>query len=170
MPVLFDRDYIHAEDYELFSRIAYAFRVSNLPEVLLKYRTHSGNVSVLYKNVQGENSLKIRVSNFKAIGVEATNKEAQLFEELAHQNYTKLIDAIPVIEGLLMKMQQAGQNNSIIKGPLFASYPAQAWFNMCYNLIGKVKSIRSIFFNSELTKTHIKASEKLRFIIKSLVK
>ena len=47
MPVLFDRDYIHAEDYELFSRIAYAFRVSNLPEVLLKYRTHSGNVSVL---------------------------------------------------------------------------------------------------------------------------
>jgi glycosyltransferase involved in cell wall biosynthesis len=167
--VLFDPAYVHAEDYELFSRLAYQFKVYNLPEVLLKYRIHSGNVSVLHKKVQVENSIKIRVSNFKAIGVTVTIEEAQLFEELAYQNYDKLIGSLNLIEGLLTKILKASRGNSIISGQFLSDYATQSWFNICYNLIGKEKNINSVFFNSEITKVHLTQFAKLRFRARCLL-
>lgn len=40
------RNVVHAEDYDLWLRIAESYELANLPEVLLKYRIHSAQVSV----------------------------------------------------------------------------------------------------------------------------
>jgi cellulose synthase/poly-beta-1,6-N-acetylglucosamine synthase-like glycosyltransferase len=40
------RNVVHAEDYDLWLRIAESYELANLPEVLLKYRIHSAQISM----------------------------------------------------------------------------------------------------------------------------
>lgn len=169
IPVLFDPAYIHAEDYELFSRIAYTYQVGNLPEVLLRYRVHQSNVSVLYKNTQIENSRKVMVSNFAALGILATCKQVDLFEKLAYQNYAELAGQLNVLEDLLLKMIAASPENKAIAHPFLFNHATRAWFNTCYNLIGRAPDIRSVFYQSPITKQFIGQKDKLRFMLKSIL-
>ncbi|MDC0255706.1 glycosyltransferase [Bacteriovoracales bacterium] len=41
----YSEQFVHAEDYELWLRIAKNYRLANLPEVLLKYRVHSSSIT-----------------------------------------------------------------------------------------------------------------------------
>ena len=169
LDVLFYPVYLHAEDYDLFSRIAYKYQVSNIPEVLLQYRVHAANVSVLYKNIQVDNSLKIIVSNFKAIGVDVSKEDAALFIKLVYQNYHDVISGIGAIEGLLLKIIAISKQNTLIKHPLLYNYAVEAWFSFCYNLIGKAPTISTLFLNSIITKRYISVKKKFRFFVKMLV-
>ena len=51
--VLFDPDFTHAEDYDFFVRVGEKYRLANLQEVLLMYRTHTDSVSAKYKTDTG---------------------------------------------------------------------------------------------------------------------
>ncbi len=169
LDVLFDPVYLHAEDYDLFSRLSYKFKVSNIPEVLLNYRVHATNVSVLYKDIQIENSLKVITGNFKALGVSTSKEEAALFTELAYQNYLKISSKLPVVEELLRKIAEASPGNKLIQHPFLYNYAVNAWFNLCYNLIGQADNISTVFFNSTLTQKHVSLKNKCRFILKNLL-
>ena len=169
LDVLFDPTYLHAEDYDLFSRLSYKFKVSNIPEVLLQYRVHATNVSVIYKDIQIENSLKVIAANFKALGVTASKEEAALFTELAYQNYLEVSTKLVVIEGLLQKLAAVSKGNKLIRHPLLYNFAITAWFNLCYNLIGKVHNIAAIFLNSALTRQYVSLKDKCRFMVKSAI-
>ena len=169
LDILFDPVYLHAEDYDLFSRLSYKFKVSNIPEVLLQYRVHATNVSVLYKDIQIENSLKVITGNFKALGVSTSQEEAALFTELAYQNYPKVSSKLAVVEGLLLKIAGASAGNKLIQHPFLYNYAVNAWFNLCYNLIGRIDNISTVFFHSPLTKKHVPFKNKCRFILKNML-
>lgn len=48
----YDKNYKYAEDYDLWSRMACVTQIHNLPDVLLQYRWHKSNVSVLHSAEQ----------------------------------------------------------------------------------------------------------------------
>jgi glycosyltransferase involved in cell wall biosynthesis len=56
----YDENFEHAEDYRLAFELIKNGELSNIPEVLLKYRINSNQISKIYSNVQIENSSKIR--------------------------------------------------------------------------------------------------------------
>lgn len=60
LPIIFDGNYIHAEDYELWTRLAQLCKLENLPEFLLEYRIHSGQISFLHTQRQIEIAREIR--------------------------------------------------------------------------------------------------------------
>lgn len=43
---IFDKEYLHAEDYDLWARIARKHKIANIPQFLFKYRWHGSNVSI----------------------------------------------------------------------------------------------------------------------------
>jgi glycosyltransferase involved in cell wall biosynthesis len=49
---LFDSNFQHAEDYELWSRLIFKCRFANVPDTLIKYRLHKNQVTQLYKSIQ----------------------------------------------------------------------------------------------------------------------
>ncbi|HTT17815.1 MAG TPA: glycosyltransferase [Candidatus Sulfotelmatobacter sp.] len=52
----------HAEDFDLWLRIAEHFQLGNLPQVLLKYRLHAGQVSVAHCKKQALAAAAVRFS------------------------------------------------------------------------------------------------------------
>jgi len=56
----YDPDYTACEDHELWSRASRYGKIANLPDVLLKYRWHGGNASVLQKQTQAANTRRVQ--------------------------------------------------------------------------------------------------------------
>lgn len=63
----YDKNFEPAEDYELWSRLAFQSNLANLSEVLLLYRIHENQVSNEKNTIQQFNSFLIRKNIFKKL-------------------------------------------------------------------------------------------------------
>lgn len=61
--------YKYAEDYKLFSELSTFGEVTNIPQVLLKYRTHSNQTTVQKKKIQEDVHIQIACENIAYKGV-----------------------------------------------------------------------------------------------------
>ena len=57
---VYDKNYICAEDYDLWARMVRVTEIHNLPDVLLEYRWHKTNISKSCSEIQAENVKRIR--------------------------------------------------------------------------------------------------------------
>lgn len=76
--------YYHAEDYEIWNRLAAVTQMVNLPEVLLKYRQHSSQISNIHKQVQEVQSETIRRNQLRLLDIEPTAEEYQTHLDFCH--------------------------------------------------------------------------------------
>jgi hypothetical protein len=67
--------YLHAEDYDLFSRIVDKYKAFNIPEKLLYYRTHQNNVSKIFDTIQFESCYKLYLHHLLKLGIKPTKKQ-----------------------------------------------------------------------------------------------
>lgn len=58
--ILYRPQYIHAEDYGMWSELIKLTEIHNLQDVLLKYRWHGGNVSCVYESKQIQTAKEIQ--------------------------------------------------------------------------------------------------------------
>ncbi len=63
----YDTSFAFAQDYDLWTRILELGKIENLPEVLLHYRTHQGQVSSTQNAKQTEYSNKIRLRQLEKL-------------------------------------------------------------------------------------------------------
>lgn len=63
----YSKDYIYAEDYDLWSRLSEVGQLANIPEALQKYRIHGGSVSTRNDVRQSETRLSISKRSIKSI-------------------------------------------------------------------------------------------------------
>lgn len=75
--------YPHAEDYEIWNRLAELTRLANLPDVLLRYRLHPNQVSNLYEGLQERTAETIRRMQFRQLGLEPSFEEYQTHMDFA---------------------------------------------------------------------------------------
>ncbi|OWW04030.1 glycosyl transferase [Rhizobium sp. R72] len=63
--LVYDAGYLHAEDFDLFGRIARQFKVAMIDESLVAYRIHSQSVSSRHKRQMRQTHLKIVAENLE---------------------------------------------------------------------------------------------------------
>ncbi|AIQ12810.1 glycosyltransferase family 2 protein [Paenibacillus durus] len=80
--IQYDINYPHAEDYELFNRLAFQVQVANLPICLLFYRQHDRKVSIQHRNIQADTARRVRQQQFYKLGLELSDEENQTMVEL----------------------------------------------------------------------------------------
>lgn len=76
----FDKKYIHAEDYKLWTELMFKTKVSNLDEVLVKYRVHDNQISQMHSKEQIEGTQKIQKEYLEAAGFEFTDQEFEMIQ------------------------------------------------------------------------------------------
>lgn len=77
-------DYPHAEDFELWNRLGEVTQLTNLPEVLLKYRVHTNQVSYIHETMQEQMAERIIRQQLGQIGLNPTYEEYQLHKDFCH--------------------------------------------------------------------------------------
>jgi len=65
------KEYLWSEDLDLFLRLAEVGRMANLPDVLVKYRTHPGSTNHLLPHVQVELTRKCIIETYRRRGLPA---------------------------------------------------------------------------------------------------
>lgn len=89
----FDESFTNAEDFGMWAKAIDLVRFANVPEVLLKYRIHAENVSVLKssnKTVLDEIHYRVYREFFKKIGVAFGDNDLILHRKLALVSLAKL--------------------------------------------------------------------------------
>ena len=87
----FDSQYVHSEDYELWTRLLTKTKAANLPEYLLSYREHENQISSKYREAQLAMVSIIRVNYLKKIDPEIPANLIELFsyEDFCQFDITK---------------------------------------------------------------------------------
>jgi len=78
----YDMNFSHAEDYEFWVRLAKIVKIANIPEVLLNYRMHDNQISVVYNKNQSEVVANIKINQLLDLGIELNDQEKLVYLSL----------------------------------------------------------------------------------------
>ena len=82
--------FVHAEDFDLWSRISRLGEVDNLDFPLLRYRQHSNQVSRLFEVEQAESTYLISILNYLPKDLPSTNLSPISIERSILENYSEI--------------------------------------------------------------------------------
>lgn len=77
--IYYNKKFIHAEEYYLWTQLIIHTKFANLPDILLKYRVHDNQISLQNHKVQLDNSYSIQQLYLKNLGLNITFNQAKLF-------------------------------------------------------------------------------------------
>lgn len=163
----FDKEYAHAEDYDLFTRMALETKLANLPFVGYAVRHHQNEVSVKFGNIQRANSLRVRKRLFDLLDTESDEKVLIAFEELNHQNYQSIDLSDEQTQKMLETLILGNRNSNYIQTVYFERQIKTLWLNYCYHKGSfKIYKKSSILFDEN----SVKQVRKTKWLIKSMLR
>lgn len=129
----FDPAFIHAEDYEFWARCSEHTGVANLPEVLLRYRSHPDNVSHRFKTGQHRTADQVRRRQLAQFGPGATESEIQLHLALANFEFSSASGEPEAVKAWLDKLITLGCRQCHIPESAVYRHLARYWYGVCGN-------------------------------------
>lgn len=79
----FEAEYLHVEDYALWSEAIYKTKIANLSEPLLLYRVHQQQISTLYEELQTENKKKVFKIHCQHLGLPTDDGYMDIYNSVA---------------------------------------------------------------------------------------
>lgn len=86
----YDEKYCYSSDYDLICKIGEQGVVANIPEVLMKYRTHPKQISSKCYSDQCTYADSIRMIYLRNSGINLTNEEERIFTLLMRKEFNKV--------------------------------------------------------------------------------
>lgn len=161
--LLFDPSYTHAEDYELFTRMAAYTRLANLPFVSYRVRHHADEVSKKFADVQKANSQRVRLREFNRLGVDITTEQLAAYIRLAQQEYTAVQLPPTGVEALLADMLRANRQTRVFPEAFLNKTLTDMWWHYCYHTHNP-----AVYQKSELGHK-LPVAQRLKWWLKSFV-
>lgn len=130
---LFDPDFRHAEDYDLFVRASLSARLANVPEVLYLVRYHGASVSQVHSAVQETNSVRVIMRLFAHLGASATPAHVAAFKAMCYGEYGSESIDLGQLGSLLGTLAQSQKVNDYVSRPDMLTFLAHRWYHLCYH-------------------------------------
>ncbi|WP_231833783.1 glycosyltransferase family 2 protein [Thermosynechococcus vestitus] len=98
----YDPDYPYAEDYELWQRAwGRGYKFVNVPEVVLRYRVHAGQVSARKKAEQQNTADAVRKRHWRALFPRMDDKEIDYIIKMLHDGKGETSRLLPCLLSLV---------------------------------------------------------------------
>ncbi len=105
--VRYDPDYIHAEDYKMWTELVMHCKLVNLPEVLLYYRLHENQITKQFQNQQLSNTWRTQIDQLHRLGVRPSKKEALMHWDLCFESYKYDHNRVDWIKKLILSNKKS---------------------------------------------------------------
>jgi glycosyltransferase involved in cell wall biosynthesis len=122
------RKYYYSSDYDFIARAARYFPVTNIPEVLMYYRVHEGQVTIQFRQKQAELADEISLEQVKYLGLDPNEDEAGLHIALLHGRQIDYSDKDKLFEWL-EKIKAANREVNF-----YSEVELEAFFNALLSL------------------------------------
>jgi hypothetical protein len=167
LPIVFDPNYKHAEDYELWSRLIFQTLFSAVPETLLKYRLHPQQVTQKHHTAQIESSNRIRQQILKQAGFDFTENELRVYCLLGNSQIITSAQDLQVLKTWFTKIIAQNKTTKLIDPQIFEAVICKHWLDAC-GLTNLGLKAFSIYLSSDLRDK--KNENLMKLLIKCLVR
>jgi len=123
----YDRDYPHAEDYDLWRRAMQHMALANLPEVLLDYRVHPGQVTQRLSPEQVETAGRIRMGLLADAGIAPTADEFLVHQAVSICDPLGINEVFPKVDQWLCRLKQHNDRAKVFAEPDFSRVLLERW-------------------------------------------
>jgi len=129
---LYRTEYIYAEDYDLWARLSLSWKISNIPEVLLKYRVHHQQISQKKSSVQNDVALKIQINLISSLfGLMPTVEDLAAHRLLTSYGARLQKKSLDEVEHWLMKLVKMNEDTEKFNRRNFNVIVEKYWKNFC---------------------------------------
>lgn len=109
----YDESFRQAQDYDLAARISRRYAIGICPEILLKYRAHSGQVSSKSGSRQFANADRVRSRLLEELGIHLNEEEWQDYRRLVLEEHTEDKAAYVRVVRILDRIVEQNQERKI---------------------------------------------------------
>lgn len=167
----FDADFPHAEDYELWGRLAELCELANLPSVLLQYRLHESNISKLENSTQVRNSNRIKSKLFQQFGIEMSDADHASFERMNHLVRTLSMNELERMAEILERMVQGNRSTRVFDQTWLETELKRRWFETCSNHAYVGFPVWKLYWkHPSIAGSWLNLADTLKLFIKILIK
>lgn len=164
----YSREYPHAEDYELWTRIGGKYRLANLPDVLLRYRVHPNQICATTSHEQGKAVKSVQSIMLGRIGIDTSGDEIDLHYEISTTMKKYPMPRVLDIRKWLERIFCANDTINHFDDKILSQALAQLWFRTVYNCSDNRVNFSEIYNSSVLSKFHrVSFKTKLKFMIRN---
>ncbi len=165
--LFYNSEFPHAEDYELWVRVSRLFKVANIPEVLLNYRFHEGQVSKEHNKTQRDSMHRCHQLQLNELGIEPTADELKTHYAIANLFFIPDKDFVVAAEKWLLKIVTSNNDAKVFSQSFFKKIIGDYWYNICSTLYEQGFDTRKVFTQSALVKTEcVSSALQLKFRVK----
>ncbi len=135
----FNYEYKHAEDYELWCKIAQNHKIGNVPYYLLRYRWHTTNVSVTNSEIQEDIKNKIIRNQLQNIGLQPTEQELYLHKVTFQQFDSKakiakkFFEDYTLLDAWFLKIINANKQKQKYDESSLIAFLWSRWMVLCFS-------------------------------------
>lgn len=130
----FDPEYMHVEDYALWSEAMYKTKLANLSEALLLYRVHKYQVSSLHEDIQNVNKKNVFKIHCRHLGLPTDEDFINI--------YTSVSECVPLYltfeyldkcEAFIIFLLKLNEEKNICDKVYLEQYLSLTWLRLCAN-------------------------------------
>jgi glycosyltransferase involved in cell wall biosynthesis len=168
----FDAEFPPAEDYEVWERLSRVHRVCNLPQVLVRYRVHQQQTSLLKSEQQRSAIWKVQDRMLKRLGITAGAREKSLHLDIGFGwRFEGSRDSVLAAKSWLERLASANATTSAFPEPAFQQVLAERWLGVCQSATAEGMFAWRTFWSSELAATaRLSISARCRFLLKCILR
>lgn len=134
----YDRNFPHAEDYDLLERASHCFRLANIPEVGLRYRLHATQVSRVHSGILQESVARIRSRRMKLFLQDAYSETVpSMLEMFFNTGRHVTLDDISEVRTSIDMIMDRNRRARMFNDTELSEFLAARWINMCNRVSGK---------------------------------
>lgn len=141
-----------AQDYELWTRPGLNLKFANLPQALLSYRLHTGQVGQNFGAGQQKTAAQVRRRQLVRLGIRATRLELDLHSAIGNWQFGAGAAYLTKVERWLAKIWEANQAASIFTPAALAEALEKRWQAACRAALPRRRAAWDMYAGSPLAR------------------
>lgn len=132
--IKFNANYTHAEDYKLWKDISQHYELANIPEYLLTYTQHDGQITETQKAGMNATSFKINKEWLDELEIELPKEIEEHYQKFLHYDYTNWTNTnIAQLITFLELVYTNNNSTNVFNTQLFAQQLAERIYFVIFN-------------------------------------
>ncbi len=168
--LFYDKDFIHAEDYKLWTDL-YAFGdYLNVDRPLLKYRHHASQISNQKNESQLSISKRIRENYLEKLKFKLSEKQFDILNTIGNNTFIKSFDLLKNIEDCLLHLELQNSIHHSFNKQSFNRFLFKFWLDSCGHTNLGMSAYRFFFKSKIASYSTLSFVDKNIFLLKCLIR
>ncbi len=167
----FEEQYLHVEDYALWSKALYCSKLANIGEPLLLYRVHDNQISSIHEKKQIENKKEVFKIHCENLGIPVTGEILDIYSSVAESVPSiSSYDYLSKCENFMIALIEKNKRDDFCSQEYLKRMLSLHWLRLCANSKLGLGVIKRCFNSPLCEKNNYIAQDYIILYIKCLFK